>query len=127
MDTWRQSDGCECREVGPLEGAGFYTEGTGKPWQSLEQHMANTMAFGPSALGQAGGPADRQIPRADAATHVSREAPRPTCSHIPLNAPGHLTPPSRLIGRGAWRLRGCAVTRPGRPRPGPAPSRRRRR
>lgn len=62
----------------------------------------------------------RAVPRTNATAHVSREAPRPTCSRGPLNARGHVAQARHLIGQGAWRLRSCAVTRAGRPRPAAA-------
>lgn len=113
MELWGQSGGCECGEL-----AAFYSKDTGELWQSLEQAMASTMAFVPSAMGLTRESAARAVRRANAAAHVSHEAPCPTCSRGPLNAPVHVIQPRRLIGRGgvaAARLRSDAL-RPAPPR-----------
>ena len=93
------------------EEVGIYTEGTGKPGQSLEQEMASTMTSVPSALGLTRGPAARGVPGADAATHVSLEAPHPHVLLQPFKGPGPRAPakpPHWPRGVAAARLRSDA-------------------
>lgn len=96
---------------------------TAEPRQDLELGTASTMASVRSVLELTSEPMAGGVPRTNVAAHVSREAPCPTCSRGSLNARGHVAHPYRLIGRGAWRERGCAATRAGQPRPAAGGSR----